>query len=60
MALQSTTLQGTNASRAVDGILNSNWADGSVSLTSNGTKDNPTESWEVDLGEDYFIERIRI
>jgi hypothetical protein len=55
-ASQSSTLSGSVASRAIDGNLDGNWADGSVSHTNN----DPHSWWEVNLGAVRSIGDIHI
>ncbi len=53
-AIQSSTLNGGDASRAVDGNLDGNWLDGSVSHTDL----NAQAGWQVDLGAVSNIGRV--
>lgn len=55
-ATQISTLSGADASRAVDGVINGNWAIGSVSHTNTTNQD----WWQVDLGQVYNISSINI
>jgi hypothetical protein len=55
-ATQSSTLNGSIASRAVDGNTDGNWWDNSVSHTDA----NSLAWWQVDLGAIYPIQTIRI
>src|SRR5688572_11161763 len=54
-AVQSTTGFGGEASRAVDGNTSGLYGNNSVTHTADP---DPAPSWEVDLGEEFGIERI--
>lgn len=55
-AMQSSTLSGADASRAVDGNTDGNFVSGSVTLTAESN--NPW--WQVDLGGNYNIDHIKV
>src|SRR5450631_3688704 len=55
-ATQSSTAEGGDARRAIDGNTNGDWNVGSVTQT-----DQEVDPyWEIDLGASYYIDEIRI
>ena len=60
IASQSSSVSARGADKAIDGNIDGNSANGSISHTGTGTADRYQLWWQVDLGEAEYIDEIRL